>query len=147
MRSCLRNALMISASPESTRIGAGTRVAIFSSTSSPLINFPKAVYCRSRKRGFYKVILNVIIFGSAKQDSVRAIQRPTGSAYLLIIENHGPGSLIVDYKCEIRLVESHAERNRRHQRFDTIGEQILFPRDAYFFGKARMVGPNGETST
>ena len=64
--------------------------------------------CRSNE-----VVLNFIVLAPTQENSVGFVYCSSGAAHLLIVGDHGTGSLEVNYKTQIRFIETHSERHGR----------------------------------
>ena len=58
-----------------------------------------------------EVVVDVRFFPAAQQYSVSSIERAAGAADLLVVGHHRTRHLVMDHEGQVRLVETHAERN------------------------------------
>lgn len=72
-----------------------------------------------------EVLGDVRLLVTAEQDAIRLLQGPAGTTHLLIIGHNGSGRLVVNDETQVRLVETHSERDRRRQRLHAVLNQTL----------------------
>ena len=93
-----------------------------------------------RERGLDEVVLDLAVFASHQQDSLRLGEIAAGSAHLLIVGDGRPGTLVVDDEPQVGLVVAHAQRRGRHHDLDGIGGEGLFDLEPLGTGRLTAVG-------
>ena len=94
-----------------------------------------------RERGGHEVLGDLVVLAAGEQDPVRVLDGSARAAHLLVVGDRRPGPLVVDDEAEVRLVEAHPQRDRRHQRLEPVREQVLLERLALLGIDVRVVGP------
>ena len=95
----------------------------------------------ARKSVIDEVIDDVVVLFARQKDAVCLVRGPSRSADLLIISDHGTRPLKVNDERQVRLVETHAEGDRRHQGFQFVVEQSVFEGLALRVIDAAVIGP------
>ena len=61
-----------------------------------------------------------LTFRLRQHNTKSAFHCSPGTAHLLVIMHHRTGALEMNYKCQVRLVETHTQRRGCHQHLDFI---------------------------
>jgi hypothetical protein len=83
---------------------------------------------------------DLVVLAARQQDPVRSIDAAAGPADLLVVGDRAPRSLVVDDEPQVRLVEAHAERDRRDERLDLARDQGVLEGLALRRCELRVVG-------
>ena len=74
----------------------------------------------------YEVFRYLLVFVTAEQDTVGAVESPSRATHLLIVVDRRAGPLVVDHEAKIWLIEAHTKGRGRNEGLDLIGEKLPF---------------------
>ena len=94
-----------------------------------------------RERGAHEVFGDIVVLPTGQEDPVGTFHGATGSSDLLVVGDRRRGPLVVDDESEVRFVEAHPERDRRHERLHLTGDERVLQDLALGRGERRVVGP------
>ena len=94
-----------------------------------------------RERRGHEVLGDRVVLAAREQDPVRVLHGAARAADLLVVGDRRARPLVVDDEAEVRLVEPHPQRHRRHQRLEPVREQVLLQRLALRGVDVRVVRP------
>ncbi len=89
----------------------------------------------------HEVLGDLVVLAAGQEDAVGALDGAARAADLLVVGDRRARPLVVDDEAEVRLVEAHPERDRRHERLHLAGDQGVLERLALARSRGRRCRP------